>query len=332
LKILSILIPTFNRGDKLSVLLSHLLPLDSLLSAGLLEIVISNNASTDHTHKLVEEYQELLPIRYYKQSSNLGFDANVIFLYDVQEGAWSMLVGDDDLLSINLLGDILSILRTSDQSTIYLLPSKSIFKNERSESWPKLNIPDSILPYPMGLFMILRRGLSRFGFIGCHIFPASLTKNYLTILQNPEFKYWTHLFYFLNALKQRFTLRYIKIPLVTQRLGDTDHRYHYSRWSLLFLQRLLGITRLIRGNDHSSNILLAIILFREAFSFRMIKEFIRLGIYYRKTFAIRMNKLGKLCHRELLGRNLLISAYLFFLLGFSFIVSIMAQLYSLISV
>jgi glycosyltransferase involved in cell wall biosynthesis len=77
--VISICIPTYNReqliGDCLDSVVSQIN--DNNLS--LIEIIISDNASTDNTKKIVETYQQKYSnISYYRNDSNLGLIRNII--------------------------------------------------------------------------------------------------------------------------------------------------------------------------------------------------------------------------------------------------------------
>jgi abequosyltransferase len=93
----SICIPTYNRADKLPRLL------DSI--AGQIgydlevEVVISDNASTDDTAALVERYKvDGLTIVYDRLPENRGFDRNLLNAIERASGTFCWLFGSDDFL------------------------------------------------------------------------------------------------------------------------------------------------------------------------------------------------------------------------------------------
>jgi abequosyltransferase len=94
---LSICIPTFNRA--------HTLPrlLDSIAQQadhGLtVEVVISDNASTDGTGELVERYRaDGLAITYARLPENRGFDRNLLNVMGMATGEFCWLYGSDDIM------------------------------------------------------------------------------------------------------------------------------------------------------------------------------------------------------------------------------------------
>ena len=70
----SICIPTYNRAELLEYCLEHLRELERFRKP--FEIIVSDNASTDDTRRIVERKQALLPsLRYSRQSANVGASA-----------------------------------------------------------------------------------------------------------------------------------------------------------------------------------------------------------------------------------------------------------------
>jgi glycosyltransferase involved in cell wall biosynthesis len=90
--ILSICIPTYNRSDKIKSLLESLIM--HRFHELNIEILVSNNGSTDQTEYVINEYKETFKI--YNQSANIGFKENIRFLYSIAAGHYILLLGDDD--------------------------------------------------------------------------------------------------------------------------------------------------------------------------------------------------------------------------------------------
>ena len=97
---LSICIPTYNRLNYIK------LCLESIFDARKgyedeVEIIVSNNASTDSTDDYLKSIKEK-NFRYYRNEENLGFNRNLFLLVDqyaVGEYVWT--IGDDDYVSID---------------------------------------------------------------------------------------------------------------------------------------------------------------------------------------------------------------------------------------
>lgn len=115
---LSICIPTFNRARYLDNLLESLILKNNI--SELVEIVISDNNSTDDTFQVVEKWmKQCNNIRYFKNSSNLGFDENMNRVIMHSRGNYCWTIGDDDEAidgSVNLLLD-----KLKEHHDIYIL-------------------------------------------------------------------------------------------------------------------------------------------------------------------------------------------------------------------
>lgn len=95
--LLSICIPTFNRAETLKLLLENI-SRECAYDIDKIEIVISDNASTDHTADVVNEYSHL-PIRYRKNKTNIGGAGNILSVAaELATGEFVWIVGDDDLI------------------------------------------------------------------------------------------------------------------------------------------------------------------------------------------------------------------------------------------
>ncbi len=93
--LLSICIPTYNRAGFLRECLSSINPeeLD-----GKIEVVVSDNASTDDTLLVLKTFQATHPLRYIVQSENLGPDRNFDAVVAEARGEYCWLLGSDDVV------------------------------------------------------------------------------------------------------------------------------------------------------------------------------------------------------------------------------------------
>jgi len=92
---LSICIPTYNRAAHLRTCLQRIKAFSFDFAY---EIVISDNASTDNTTEVVQEFAADMPIRYFLRSENNGPFVNVNGTYRRAHGEYSVYVADDDRL------------------------------------------------------------------------------------------------------------------------------------------------------------------------------------------------------------------------------------------
>ena len=104
--LLSICIPTYNRAAYLPALLDSIFAQNT----GDVEVVISDNASTDNTREIVKKYPG---ISYHGSGKNLGFDANVLRVVSLACGKYCWLLGDDDALAEGAIAYLLQNIKSN---------------------------------------------------------------------------------------------------------------------------------------------------------------------------------------------------------------------------
>lgn len=116
--VISIAIPTYNRSRRLEDTLTRLSAHPEILEDWV-EIVISDNASSDNTHEVVAAFSERTgkAIRYKRNAVNVGIDGNIHAASRLATGRFLLLMSDDD----HLVSGALSFLRKLVDSTPDLL-------------------------------------------------------------------------------------------------------------------------------------------------------------------------------------------------------------------
>lgn len=107
---LSICIPTYNRARHLENCLHSVL---TCLSDGAsdFEVCVSDNGSTDDTEEVIARIGNSLPIKYWRNATNLGIPRNFLNVVDMAEGEFVWLVGDDDLLVPDAIRRLVELIR-----------------------------------------------------------------------------------------------------------------------------------------------------------------------------------------------------------------------------
>lgn len=123
--ILTIAIPTYNRAD--------LLPrtLDSVFEQwnDMVEVIVSDNCSTDNTRQVVLEYKKKYNIKYYRNSKNGGMDVNFLNCIDKANGEYVQLLSDDDILLPGTIDKTIEIINQYQPTYLHL---NSHFYNEKN--------------------------------------------------------------------------------------------------------------------------------------------------------------------------------------------------------
>lgn len=119
--LLSIAVPTYNRANLLDLCLTRII--EQLPINGEVEVLISNNASTDETQQVVKKHQLAYPqLRYSENEKNGGPDFNIAKAFELATGKYVWVFSDDDLLLPKALEKLLPLLK-QEFGVITLAPS-----------------------------------------------------------------------------------------------------------------------------------------------------------------------------------------------------------------
>jgi len=99
--VLSICVATSNRAEALASLLDHLQCLTELTFA--VEIVVSDDASSDKTASVLESYQQTVPLRFFCQRRSVGASANLVVALRASRGRYALSLAEDDRIDPRVL-------------------------------------------------------------------------------------------------------------------------------------------------------------------------------------------------------------------------------------
>lgn len=111
---LSICIPTYNRAGCLKELLPGIL---AQVDSGEVEIVVSDNASTDGTSEYLRSIDNT-HLRWWTNAENIGGDKNFLKCIEEAKGEYVWLFGDDDIMPSDSVGKALDFLRVNSPSLL----------------------------------------------------------------------------------------------------------------------------------------------------------------------------------------------------------------------
>lgn len=119
--LLTIAIPTWNREAYLEKNLQQLQSETVMIHRGLVEIIVSDNCSTDGTARVVEPFVHSGVVsKYIRNVSNIGWALNFAQCFDHARGRYVLLLGDDDFLCDGALVRLLQILEAGEFGVVCL--------------------------------------------------------------------------------------------------------------------------------------------------------------------------------------------------------------------
>ena len=93
--LVSIIIPIYNRANYLEKAIESVLK----QTYENIEIIVSDNASTDNTMEVMQKYKDNPKIKYFRNKKNIGMAPNwKKALYEYAKGEFAMILSDDDYL------------------------------------------------------------------------------------------------------------------------------------------------------------------------------------------------------------------------------------------
>lgn len=117
--LLSICIPTYNRARFLRIMLEALIPQAEALD-GLVEVIVSDNASTDDTKAVVESAQGTGTVVYSQNAHNLGPLANIVKpATELATGKYVWVLGDHNLLKPAALARVVDVLTANPDRRVF---------------------------------------------------------------------------------------------------------------------------------------------------------------------------------------------------------------------
>lgn len=120
LPVLTIAIPTYNRRN----LLPHAIRSALAISRFPIEVLVSDNASTDGTELIATEFSDVR-IRWFRQKENLGMVNNWQFLLKEARGEWFIMLSDDDKVNSGVIEHAIKI-GTNYHARLVIVSSKIV--------------------------------------------------------------------------------------------------------------------------------------------------------------------------------------------------------------
>lgn len=136
---LTVAIPTYNGGRYLAETIDSVLCQLPDVKERRVEILISDNASTDNTSNIVNQYLATYPeiFSYNINTCNLGYDRNVDKLFKIAQGEYVWLLGDDDTLVSGALKRFFSVSDQHKDIAIFVIPPSFLSIETQKKLWDR---------------------------------------------------------------------------------------------------------------------------------------------------------------------------------------------------
>jgi abequosyltransferase len=143
--LLTIAIPTYNRSAFLDLCLRQITNQWRGMEQDV-EVMVSNNHSSDDTEKIVQAYiARSFPIKYLSNDTNIGAERNLVQCFRAASGRYVLIFSDDDVLLDGALQKIRDVLRRDDYGIVHL--HACYYKQSFMEELPKQRNPGEIIIY-----------------------------------------------------------------------------------------------------------------------------------------------------------------------------------------
>lgn len=125
--IISICIPTYNRAEYLKKTLLAITSENIFLDSYDIEIIISNNCSTDGTHSVCEQFLKKFPdkIKYIRQEKPVHWEKHLIKVLDYGSGEFLKLNNDTCYFNRKALEKLVNYLKSPEKNDIVFLHNKN---------------------------------------------------------------------------------------------------------------------------------------------------------------------------------------------------------------
>lgn len=230
--VLAVCIPTYNRAELLNNLLIQINNLAEKTKSKI-QICISDNASTDHTTIVIDEWKNQLGLLAIRQKLNIGASRNFQAVAALANAPRVLLMGDDDLFSTSGFEKLVSLLETVDPETWILADisnqdGTTLLERYRSGAYTKLHFKKAILVDSL---------LDVIGFMSMHVIPKKSIEKFLT-LNIDEIYGWPHLALLFNQLSS--VNIYVFKECIVRRGGDNGEvtqTWRANDWLRLMMQK-----------------------------------------------------------------------------------------------
>ena len=234
-KLLSICIPTYNgAGRIIKTLRCAIKAIDNRED---IEILVSDNASTDDTYERLKEYANSYSyIKVYRNEQNLGFNCNMIKLIDeYASGRYCWVIGNDDFLDSDSIRILVPLLAKSEADYVSVN-----FRTLKEAQYEKFELKkDRIVNYMKGSYFECLDKSASLGnilgtFMSAHIFRLTMVREIdktelKTDVWNTYETIFPNSYLMLEAFSESNNCFYLKNKVFTALDWDKDYSNKWAK-------------------------------------------------------------------------------------------------------
>lgn len=243
---LSICIPTYNRGPFIGELLDSILAQRDYNCE--IEVVISDNASTDQTSDVIASYRDRLPLVYYRATENMGADRNFLKVVELASGEFCWLMGSDDILEPGSISEISYVLE-KNRNIAGLSVNRNAYNYTIKDRIFERPVAGGLLPNSQllsGQDVVFHKLGEYFGYLSGQIINRNLWNKIVKDYDiTPYFNAYIHIYIIGEMLKYNPSWFYISKPCVGWR-SDNDSFLSHGEFKRMRID-VVGYEKISRG-------------------------------------------------------------------------------------
>lgn len=304
--LLTIAIPTYNRSTFLEENLRRLKKQYNQK----VDILICDNASIDQTEMIVQKYiNSGLPIRYYRNEENLGWERNFELCFRRANGIYTMLLGDDDFIMDGGLSLILSSIEDNKTDLLFC----RAFGFDTLPSNNKVKFKSIAKAYSIDVF--LKKTVLQFRLLSSYVLKSEYINSNVNFKGN-----FAHLYVVFNVLLNGdvFSILDEKIIACKKDNSDFDQKTNFSD---VYMKEFFELYREFLGDkvsqeDNQKVEKIMLLEYYPKYIFKMRIKRIKKDPNLRKNFDLifKEHESYKFFRMIFLNENIITTSILFFII------------------
>lgn len=219
----SICVPTYNRAAYLPELFDSILAQKGYACE--LEVVISDNASSDETPEIVEHYRSRFDhLIYFRADQNMGADRNFLRVVEIATGDYCWLMGSDDKLEPDAISIVEKVISDYPDVAGISVRRNLYDANMNDLPYPKmenLNRPFDHIQMMEGADNIFKALGDYVGYLSGNVLPRKLWNEVVSEFPVEKFyNAWVHVYVIGQMMKKNPKWVYVPFGCVGWRMHN----------------------------------------------------------------------------------------------------------------